>query len=258
MADKHVRSFVFALFFLASFAPHAHAQMEHMLTIVDTDRVLIGSEFIPRRADLPSKLIVPPGATVELDATSTFDYIEVAGTLRASRTHNTTLTFTHLIVLPGGVLDVGTQSDPIPCDVKVLFNIRSVPIDTTIDPYQWGNGLVNFGRQTRVGCAKTAFLPATGSLPAGAQTVTLASAPSGWAVGDELLLPDTAEPTLNAQASALVPARREPTITIAGMNGGTVVLSRPLTFAHNDQTDPNGAVLLHPRVANLTRNIVIQ
>ena len=124
----------------------------HMMTIVLSDRVVIANEFIPRRSDLASRLIVPPGETVELDSISTYDYIEVSGTLRVSRLHDTTLTFTHLIVMPDGSLDVGTPADPVPCGVRVVFVVRNVPIDTTVDPYQWGNGLVNFGRESRVGC----------------------------------------------------------------------------------------------------------
>src|SRR3954470_657633 len=132
------------------------------------DRVVIGPEFLPRRLELPNRLTVPSGQVVELPADASYDYIEVAGTLRASRVHDTVARFTHLIVLPGGYLDVGTQADPIPCDRKVEFIVRDVPIDTARDPFQWGNGLVNFGRQTRVGCSKTAWVESADSIGAGA------------------------------------------------------------------------------------------
>jgi hypothetical protein len=218
--------------------------------MVQADRVLIGPEFVPRRTDLPATLIVPAGQTVELQDGATYDYIEVAGTLRVSRTRDTHVSFTHLINLPGGTIDAGTQADPIPCDRRVEFVIRNVPIDTAKDPFQWGNGLINFGHQTRVGCRKTAFLEATDSLLAGATHITLATAPVNWQVGDELLLPDTAQP-------APTP-RREARVTIAAINGADVMLSKRLDFAHPAITDPNGAVVLRPRVANLTRNIVIR
>ena len=91
--------------------------------------------------------------------------------------------FTHLVILPGCDLDVGTQADPIPCNRKVEFVVRDVPIDTAKDPFQWGNGLVNFGRQTRVGCSKTAWVEAAAASPPAPTTVVLASAPSGWQVG---------------------------------------------------------------------------
>src|SRR6185436_8301450 len=86
---------------------------------VTADRIVIGAEYFARRTDLAKTLIVAARQTVEALGDATYDYIEVAGTLKVSRTHDTTLPFTHLVVLPGGVLDVGTQADPIPCDRKV-------------------------------------------------------------------------------------------------------------------------------------------
>ena len=82
-----------------------------------------------------------------------------------------------------------------------------MPIDTAKDPFQWGNGLINFGHQTRVGCRKTAFLEATESLPASATRITLASVPVNWQVGDELLFPDTAQPAA-ARAARVPPLGR--------------------------------------------------
>jgi hypothetical protein len=219
-------------------------------SVVQADRVLIGPEYVPRRLDLPTKLIVPAGKTEELPPNSTYDYIEVAGTLRISRTHDTEVRFIHLINLPGGTIDAGTQADPIPCDRRVEFIIRDVPLSTDKDPFQWGNGLLNFGRDSRVGCRKTSFLEATDGLQAGATEITLASAPVNWQVGDELLIPDTATP---APVS-----RRESSVKIAAINGVTLTLSKGLDFAHLPITDPNGVVVLRPRVANLTRNIVVR
>src|SRR4051812_49091313 len=79
----------------------AHTGDEAMHTDVSADRVRIGPEFLPRRIELPNKLIVPAGQAVELPSDASYDYIEVAGTLKASRAHDTTTRFTHLVVLPG-------------------------------------------------------------------------------------------------------------------------------------------------------------
>jgi hypothetical protein len=220
---------------------------------VVADRVFIGPEYIPRRSELAKTLIVAAGRTVELPEDSAYDYVEVAGTLKASRVHDTTLRFTHLVVLPNGTLDIGTNADPIPCDRKVELIIRDVPIDLAKDPFQWGNGLVNFGRQTRVGCTKTAWLEAADSIAAGARSITLASTPSGWQRSDELLIPDTRTPS-----PATRDPRREPPIAIASLNGAQLELSRPVSFEHQTITDPQGAVIVRPRIANLTRNIVIR
>src|SRR5687767_14807210 len=77
---------------------------------VTADRIVLHQdEFIPRFASfLPRVLRVPAGKTVTLPPDSTWDAIEVAGTLRVSRTHDTICRFIHLTILPGGTLDVGT------------------------------------------------------------------------------------------------------------------------------------------------------
>jgi hypothetical protein len=57
----------------------ADAQMAHMSTIVNTDNIFVGSEFIPRRTDLSPQPIVRGGASMGLASSSAFDDIEVAG-----------------------------------------------------------------------------------------------------------------------------------------------------------------------------------
>jgi hypothetical protein len=214
---------------------------------VQRDRVLLGhhAEHVPRFVTyLANTLVVPKGQTVTLPPQSTYDAIEVAGTLRVSRTFDTTVRFTHLVILPGGRLDSGTEDDPVLR--RVTFIIRDVPIDTTRDPFQWGNGIINFGSQSRVGRAKTTWTQIN-DVDAGAMRIT-ADDVGGWQVGDELLLPDMAQRT----------SRRETPVVITRITGNVVELSKPLDFEHLSIRDPDGGLVLRPRVANLTRNIVIR
>src|SRR5258708_34046643 len=122
---------------------------------IEPDRVLIGQEFVPRFLFLPHVLIVAAGAPIEAPLDSTWDYIEIqqGASLKISRTHDTILRFTHLVILPGGWFDCGddTTGDIIPANVLVDLLVRDVPIDETRDPFPWGNGIVNFGKQTRCG-----------------------------------------------------------------------------------------------------------
>ncbi|HUK34929.1 MAG TPA: G8 domain-containing protein [Vicinamibacterales bacterium] len=235
-------------FFAIAAAP-AQAQSHH-ITDVQPDRIHIGDEYIPRQLDLPRVLVVKASQTIELAEDSLFDYIEVAGKLRCSRTHDTTLRVTTLIVLPGGTWDCGTQASPVTRYVSII--IRSVPIDTGKDPFQWGNGLINFGTETRVGAAKLAWTTVTASIAKGATTVTASENVTGWMPGDELLFVDT------AQQARMVKPRRETPVTIASITGREIALSKPLDFEHNAILDPTGKIVLLPRVANLTRNILIK
>jgi G8 domain len=233
---------------LALLATPAFAQSHGMMAMVQQDRITFGTDFVPRYLDLPRVLVVPPGQIFTPVPDSTWDYIEVAGTLRISRTQDTVLRFTHLFVLPTGTLDIGTAADPIPASQRVTLVIRNLPIDRVRDPFQWGNGLLNFGRQSRVGAAKLPWTTLVDSVPAGAATITVEEDPQGWQTGDELLVPDTAPGG----------RRREGHVFIAGISGRTIALSKPLDFEHATVVDLDGATVLKPRVANLTRNIVVQ
>ena len=115
-------------------AGRASVPPSHLHVTVEPDRVRIGDvEFVPRFATyLPNVLVVRPGQTVTLPSDSTWDAIEVAGTLVVSRAHDTKVRFTHLTILPGGRLDAGTDTDPLLRAVE--FIVRDVPIDTSRDP----------------------------------------------------------------------------------------------------------------------------
>jgi hypothetical protein len=228
----------------------ASAQMH---VTVEPDRVRLGAhEFVFRFATvLPNVLVVPAGQTVTLPADATYDAIEVAGTLRVERSRPTAVRFTHLLVLPGGTLDVGTEESPVCQPVQLI--VRDVPLDLARDPWQWGNGIVNFGAQTRVGCeVAKGFVELAEGAPSGASVVTLAEVPTGWDVGDELLIPDTRQ---MAPTSA---PRRDPKIAITGITGRTVAISPALGFERLSILDPDGGLVLRPRVVNLTRNIVVR
>lgn len=223
------------------------AQMAH--TEVRTDRIMIGTEFVPRFLTVPNRLVVPVGATLEFQADSTWDYIEISGKATCAPTHDTILRFTHLVILPGGTLECGTVAAPM--TRKVEFVVRNVPIDTAVDPFQWGNGLLNFGTQTRVGVEKTSRV-LTGALTTGQRVITLTDAPNGWLVGDEVLIPDTLMQDENHFP------QREGKVTIAALAGKILTLSKGLDFDHPLITEPDGTVRAFPTVVNLTRNLVVR
>jgi hypothetical protein len=209
---------------------------QHGMTVtVEPERVVIGAEFMPRQLDLPVVTVVAAGVSATLDA-GTYDTVEVAGTMTIP---SIAVKVTHLVVLPGGTLI-------IECGAMVVG--RNVPINTDRDPFQWGNGLLNFGTLRAVCPEKTPFVALSAPALAGATSLTLASQPVGWAVGDELVLPDTRQ---------MGTPERETGTMIASMNGLTLGLSKPLAFARAAITRPDGSVVLQPRVANLSRRSVI-
>ena len=65
-------------------------------------------------------------------------------------------------------------------------------------------------------------------------------------------------PDADPPPAATFAPRRESRVTISAINGTQVELSKPLDFAHPSISDLKSVVVLRPRVANLTRNIVIR
>lgn len=216
--------------------------------------IKIGSEFVPRFAQfLAGRLVVPEGETIELPPDSTYDAIEVHGTLRVSRDYDTVLRFTHLFVMPMGRLDMGTEADPVLR--RVEFIIRDKPLDLGHDPFQWGNSILNLGGlwTSHGRPMPRTFLPLAEEAEAGDTEILLSADPVGWQVGDSLVLPDMRPMTRQGATP-----EREYGTTIAAIDGRVLRLSKPLAFARPAVREPNGTVVVMPRVANLTRNIVIR
>lgn len=234
-----------------------------------TDTTIIGhGDQTPRFAPhYQNVLVVPAETTVTLPPVSNFDAIEVSGTLRVSREHDTLCRAIHVTVLPGGVLDLGTEADTIPAERKVELLFRDVALRTgtvqspDIDPHQIGNGLIVFGSVTMHGAKKEHFVYHAADIPAGAISVTLPGIPEGWRVGDELMIPDTRQPWYTNPSLTGIPeepVRMESAVTIAAINGNTITFSKPLDFAHNVILKPSGEVAGFPLIANKTRNVILR
>ena len=98
----------------------------------------------------------------------TYDYIEVGGTLTIPAVE---VKVTHLVVLPGGTLNRRVR--------RARSSAATCRSTRTRDPFQWGNGLLNFGTLRMVCPEKTPFVPLAGDAGSGATTLTLASAADG-------------------------------------------------------------------------------
>lgn len=202
-------------------------------------------------------LIVPAGQIVDLPASAAYDAILVDGTLRVQRTVDTSVHFTELVIREGGYLDVGNALDPMPCGRSVALVINGVPIDLSLDPLQWGRGLLNVsGRITaQSACPRTSWSPLTSAVPAGVTQITVEDA-TNWQVGDDLEITDPKQPAANN--SAMSQFRREVGLKVASVAGNIVGLNQPIQFARDPILDPgNGSLVLHARVLNLSRDIVI-
>ena len=225
----------------------ASAQMH---TTVNSDRINFGTEFIPRCGVSSNNLIIPFGTTVTLVASQTYDCIEVGGILTNNQNITSVLRVTTLIILPEGELSLN-----IPCGRIFEIFIRNTSINVTLDPYQWGNGIVNFGKQTRIGCSKTEWTRSVAPFTAGQSSITVERS-EGWLIGDDLLIPDTRAIQQDHLGNP-IPSQREANVKIISKTGNVIGLSKPLDFAHPTVVDPMGSILTQPFVVNLSRNLII-
>jgi hypothetical protein len=135
----------------------------------------------------PGSTYIAAGQTVTYSGNRSAKCLGVHGALILAS--NTTLTVETLLVYPGGRLLVGTAAAPA---VNVQIVIADTPIDTTVDPEQYGHGIVAFGEVAMFGQPRTpTFSRLAGELAAGTRTMTMASDLGGWAPGDRVIVPDS-------------------------------------------------------------------
>jgi hypothetical protein len=153
--------------------------------------------------------------------------------------NNSRMRVTNLVILPGGTLQIGSDTNPA-TGVEIIFN--DVPLS---DAGQYSNGLLVFGTIKVRGVPKTPFVRLASGLKAGG---VLSALPPDWLPTDKLLVPDSRQDDGSGGASWTE----------------TVTAGKPLAFDHPACYEPNadwtadGTLRFAPHVANLTRSVVIR
>src|SRR5690606_34196201 len=106
--------------------------------------------------------------------------IHSGGQIRFRTDVDTEMLVGTLMVMPGGVLEVGTEAHPVEAGVKATITIADKPIDTNFDPEQFGTGLIGLGEVTMHGAPMSDTFVRLASEPkAGATTLVLEQAADG-------------------------------------------------------------------------------
>ena len=187
---------------------------------------------------------IPTDTIVTIDGdTATLEWIRIDGTLAFATGVDTNLRVDTLVGSPTSTFRMGSPGDPIASSVTARVLITdSGPIDRTRDPLGIGRGVVLHGRTEIQGAEKTPFLELAEPARAGDTVLRFDAAPSGWAIGDRLVIAGTA-----------ADATGDETATISSIDGRTVVIDAPLAYDH---VGPEADLNVH--VANLRRNAVIE
>ncbi|MGD9633484.1 MAG: G8 domain-containing protein [Pirellulales bacterium] len=188
-----------------------------------------------------SRVLIPIGVNVTVDRmlATRINTIRVDGTLSFSTTASTELRVDTIVVTSIGRFEMGTAEAPIPARyiARVVFTDNG-PIDRVADPFALGRGLISNGSVSIYGSAVTSRVAINGPAMAGATQLSLKSVPSGWKVGDWIVV-----------ASSTAGSQQNETRRISSILGNQVMLNQPLIYDHIPLT---AAEEIH--VANETRN----
>ncbi len=210
---------------------------------------------------LPSdddRVLIPNGITVTVDAMIAQEFksvrIDNGGKLQFATNVNTELRTEYLFSNMMGILEIGTNSNKVSSNVKasLVFAERG-GTTSTFDPERFAPGAVLMGSTTMHGSDKTSWLTLQTHPSAGSTQFVLDSAPSGWQVGDSIVVAGT-DPITNATLSSTDEFERDEVVAITGISGNTITFTPALI---RDHKPPVEASDLDVHVANLSRNIVI-
>jgi PKD repeat protein len=208
---------------------------------------------------------IMPGTTVTYDTVSTANVttvdVEQGGTLQFRTDINTQLTVTNLLVSVGGTLTVGTASQPVAANVTASIVFPDLPINTTLDPTEMGDGLIGLGNVFMCGAADNqTWVELAADAHAGDTTLTLSTPVIGWVVGDKVILPDTQQLAWNevdSNYAGYMPQYETATIAGVSANGLTLTLAAPLQFDHLGSVNLDGQTEFEPDVALMSHNVVV-
>jgi hypothetical protein len=128
------------------------------------------------------KVLIAAGHDIAYDAASdaALSCIEVRGRLAFKTDVNTRMKVVTLMVMEGGALEVGTPARPVAPRVTAEIVVADTRLDTTIDPGQFGNGMIALGRVTMHGAVKApTFVRLTDEPLAGQTRLAFAEPVSG-------------------------------------------------------------------------------
>ncbi|MGM0740504.1 MAG: G8 domain-containing protein [Pseudomonadota bacterium] len=207
-----------------------------------------------RIPDAGAKVLVPKGVSVRYDGESdeSLFTVRVDGELSFATDTDTRMLLDTMVVSSSGVLEIGTEDNPVQGDVKAEIIIaNNGDIDVGWDPALLSRGIISHGQAEIHGAAKTAYTKVSDAPMAGDTEIRLAETPDNWSVGDTIVLTGTHKTgwTWNGQEREHIESQDEE-VVITAINGSTVSIDRALQYDHDAPRDDLSAY-----VANMSRNI---
>jgi hypothetical protein len=205
------------------------------------------------------RVVIRAGNTVTYDTVSdaALTCVALNGRLNFVTSNSTRLTVATLMVMADGHLWIGDLGNPISAGATAEIVIANTALQTQLDPEQYGNGVLAFGKVTIHGAVRTpSFVRVSAEPRAGQSALTVSTAPVGWRNGDKLVIPDTRHLKSNEVQQNYRPQWEERSV---GSSSGTqITLNSPLSFDHLGARNGQGSLEMLPHVGNLSRNVLIR
>jgi hypothetical protein len=204
---------------------------------------------VPRDGD---NVRIPQGLTVSLTdrQSAALANVYVEGALSFAPNQGTRLIVDTMLVGANAVVQMGTPAQPLQAGSFAELIIQSRAAEAPLNVAERTRGVIVGGRFTSNGPDKDNMAALAGDARTGSSSLQFKNAPSGWAVGDEVVVTGTRFHWANSQNELLL---ENEVRKITAINGSTVTLDSKLVHEHV-RADSSFSIF----VSNLTRPIVIR
>ena len=201
-------------------------------------------------------IYIPEGQHYLLDQNADHRILVIEGSLAFADEADITLD-AEIIIVNGGELKIGTADAPFTHAATITLHGSQASVNLPV----FGAKVLGLttGKILMYGTPKTSWLHLAATAAAGASTLSFSESPTGWQVGDEIIITSTSEENEFCSITREDNCQLEEA-TILSVVGTTVTLTAPLQYSHLGVTDNVGgrAVSVRAEVANLGRNVKIQ
>ena len=204
------------------------------------------------------RVLIPNGVTVTVDGliAEEFKSIRIAngGKLQFATDVDSELRVEYIFSDMMGSFEIGTLTSKIDSNVKasLVFAERG-GTSSSFDPERYAPGAVLMGETKMHGADKTSWLTLQIHPSAGDTNFVFNSAPTGWKIGDKLVVAGT-NPITNASINSTAEFEKDELVTITAISSNTITFTPALLHDHKAPVEASD---LDVHVANLSRNIVI-
>lgn len=212
-------------------------------------------------------VLIQEGVKVRYDGESDtrLKAVRLDGTLTFAHNKDTKMVVDTFIETASGTLNIGTAEKPIQANRTAEIVIADEgKINTKWDPTQLSRGLITHGKVNIYGADKTDFIALAKDAIAGDSELVLKHKPTGWQVGDKLVLGGTDYSWVGSNKDNT--RFQDEVLTITEINGNRIrftndaLQSGDNTVLRFDHTRPDipEKNQLSLYVANTSRNVIIE